>query len=62
MAMPTEKQMEIIRRNTETLQRLSDTQLIMTALSELIVEAESIPVGKRVPLHAALNDRAGVKF
>jgi len=59
--MLTDEQLEAIRANAKTLERLSDMQLIMLALSALIMEAENMPPGTRLPLHAALRTRTGLK-
>ncbi len=61
MAMPTEAQMKILRDNTETMKKLNDGELLMAALAEIIMSMDSIPITKRIPLHAVLSERAGLK-
>ena len=41
------------------LNRLTDEQLIMLALAELIMANTNIPPGLRIPLHAVLCQRGG---
>ncbi len=54
-------EMDQIRNNTATLTKLSDTQLIMMALSALIMEAQEMPPGTRYPLHSELRRRGGLQ-
>ena len=61
MPMPTEAQMKILRDNTETMKKLSDGELLMAALAEIIMSMDTIPITKRIPLNAVLNERAGLK-
>lgn len=59
--MLTDEQLDAIRANAKTLERLTDMQVIMLALSALIMEADKMPPGTRLPLHAALRTRTGIK-
>ncbi len=61
MAMLTDEQVEAIKANAKTLEALTNSQLIMLALSALIMEADNMPPGTRLPLHAALRTRTGLK-
>jgi len=59
--MPTDEQIAAMGKNAERLKKLSDDELIMLALSELVSVNDAIPVGKRIPLQSALENRAGTR-
>ncbi len=61
MAMLTNEDMEVMKANTKTMELLTDMQVIMLALSALVMEAENMPPGTRLPLHAALRARTGLR-
>jgi len=58
---------DILHRNLAALRPLSDEQLIMVALGEIVSalamsNTPGIPPAKAITLHSELNRRAGVKF
>lgn len=61
MTMLTEKELEQIKNNAAVLERLTDMQVIMLALSALVMEADKMPPGTRFSLHTALRSRTGLK-
>lgn len=52
---------DILDRNIEALRRMSDASLLMLVLAEL-AGCANIPVGKKIPLIAELEHRAGIKL
>lgn len=59
--MPTEEQLDAIKANAASLEKLNRDQLIMLALAELIACSDQIPIGKRIPLLSVLQSKAGIK-
>lgn len=57
MAMPNDEQLKAIETETKKLMNMSDTAVIMLALSEIVFYLPAIPVGKQLPLHAALKSK-----
>lgn len=60
--MIDEERLKKIKENYEFLCELSNEQLIMVVLSEIIHGLHGLmPESKRVALHAALRTKAGIK-
>lgn len=57
MPLPDEAMLEKIQEGVETLRPLSDTQIIMAVLCELIMEAKDIPPGPRYALLTEMRRR-----
>lgn len=57
----TPSQINIISRNTDRLRQLTDPQIILFTLAEIVEHMEDIPVGRRHPLLTTLKERAGVQ-
>ncbi len=57
----TPSQLNIIKRNTDRLRQLTDPQIILFALAEILEGMEHIPAGRRLPLLTTLKERAGVQ-
>lgn len=54
----TKEQFARLAVEAEKLGTLSDSQLIMHALHELIAVNDAVPIGRRLPLVAELSRRA----
>ncbi len=57
----TPTQIKIAATSLKNLRALSDAQVTMLALYEIVSVVQDIPLRKRIPLSIALRERSGVK-
>jgi len=61
MANLSEADLEIIKKNADTLRSLTDAQIIMLVLEQLLLEADKLPPGSRFPLMGECRRRSGLR-
>jgi len=57
----TPAEIGIAAASLKNLRALTDGQLTMLALYEIVSVLEDIPIGKRIPLSVTLRERTGLK-
>ena len=57
----TPAEIRVVAARLKNLRALTDGQLTMLALYEIVSVLEDIPIGKRIPLSVTLRERTGLK-
>jgi len=58
MALPTEEQINRIHEDVKRLNQLTDQQLILYTLSELVMSSDTVPPAIRISLMTVLRERS----
>jgi len=57
----TQKEIKGVAASLAKLRAMTDGQVTMLALYEIVSVVQDIPMGKRIPLSITLRERSGVK-